>query len=396
MTNGGSTMKEQMIGGTNSDRVQARLNRTLASTGQAGSQVQLSWEPAAPEWDSFLAATPGGHYAQTSLWGQVKALRGWCPVRVVVSQGARIVAGAQLLLRPLPLVGAIGYIPKGPLVAGDDPCLAQLVFDAVQQLARAQRLQYLVVQPPHNGAAVVPHLVEGGFRPTALELAPTATLLLDLSKSLDDLLAQMKKNTRQNIRRSQRAGITVREGTEQDLPFFYRCLTATSQRQHFAAGRSSYEYYAQLWRVFHPHGYLKLFLAEYAGEAVSAKLVIPFGDVVLYWRRGWSGHPGSHKPNEALEWAVIQWAKAQGYRYCDVGGLNPQVARAVLQGAPLPAALQQTATSFKLGFGGQVSLFPAAYDYIANPVLRWGCRTMFPKLVPTSIGKMVRTRLRTH
>jgi peptidoglycan pentaglycine glycine transferase (the first glycine) len=105
---------------------------------------------------------------------------------------------------------------------------------------------------------------------------------------------------------------------------------ATSQRQHFTARTYSYAYYVQLWRVFRPHGYVKLFLAEYAGEAVSVKLVIPFGNVVLSSKRGWSGHHGSHKPNEILEWSVIQWAKAQGYRYCDLGGISLKVARALV------------------------------------------------------------------
>ncbi len=235
-----------------------------------------------------------------------------------------------------------------------------------------------------------------GFRPTSIELAPTATILLDLTKELDVLLAHMKKNTRQNIRRGQRSGITVREGTEQDLPRCYHLLTATSQRQHFATRSYAYEYYVQMWRIFHPHGYIKLFLAEYEGEAVSAKLVIPFGDVVLSWRRGWSGHYGSYKPNEALEWAVIQWAHGHGYRYGDLGGLSAQAAHALVHGEPLPDGMQQTATSFKLGFGGQVTRFPATYDYIYNPVLRWGHRMVFPKIAHLSVVKNLQTRLRTH
>ncbi len=389
ITHGGSTMSAEDTTGP-LPRLWAERGHTQ-QTGPAGYQLRISHEIEDPAWDTFLAATPGGHHVQTSLWGQVKAVLGWRTVRVAVTRGEHIVAGAQVLLRSLPLVGAIGYVHKGPLVAVDDPLLVQLVIDAMHRVARAQRVQYLVVQPPDSGAAVADHLPSGGFRPSSIAKVQTATILLDLTQDLDEILAQMKKKTRQNIRRGQRQGITVHEGGEQDLPTFYRLLVAASRRQKFPIYPE--EYFSRLWRIFRPHKYIRLFLAEYAGEAVSAQLAIGFRDTLFYYRLGWSGHHGSHNPNEALEWAVIQWAKTQGYRSCDFGGINPKAARAIIQGEPLPDAMKQTFTFFKLGFGGQVTLAPNAYDYVHNPVLRWGSRTVFPKVANLSAVKKVHKRL---
>ncbi len=149
-----------------------------------------------PAWDAFLAATPGGDYLQTSLWAQVKAPFGWRAVRLVVTQDERIVAGAQLLIRPLPLVGAVGYAPRGPLIAVDDPELTRLVLDELHRVAKAHRVQYLMVQPPSNGITLAQQLPDWGFRPSPIIMAPIATIRFDLSLEPDDLLARMRKKTR--------------------------------------------------------------------------------------------------------------------------------------------------------------------------------------------------------
>jgi peptidoglycan pentaglycine glycine transferase (the first glycine) len=366
----------------------------LESPDQASYQIRVSSEPEDPAWDTFLAQTPGGHHVQTSLWAQVKALLGWRAARVVVRQGDCIVAGAQVLLRPLPLVGAIGHVSKGPLVAGNDLRLAKLVLDALHQVARAHHIRYLIIQPPRTNEALAQQLPGWGFRPDSLagtEAQPPATVLLDLTQDLDDILAQMKKKTRYSIRHGLREGITVREGTERDLPTFYRLLVATTQRQHFS--EPSEEYFSEMWRIFRPHGYIRLFLAEYAGEAVASVLAISFGDTVIYKKGAWSGHYSKRNPNDVLQWTAIRWAKAQGYRFYDFEGINRRAARALIQGEPLPDSVKQTYTSFKLGFGGQVVLAPHAYGYIYNPMLRWGYHTIFPKVANLSVVQNARNRL---
>ncbi len=68
-------------------------------------QVRISDELEDPDWDAFLEKTPGGHHVQTSLWAQLKASFSWRTVRILVTQGEKIIAGAQLLMRTLPLAG---------------------------------------------------------------------------------------------------------------------------------------------------------------------------------------------------------------------------------------------------------------------------------------------------
>lgn len=330
----------------NTQQGQTGRDQDLDAALKVGYQVRVFHETEDPDWDAFQAQTPGGHHVQTSLWAQVKALLGWQAVRVVVTQGEQIVAGAQLLMRPLPLVGTIGYVPKGPLSALDDPVLKELVVNELQQVAKAHRIQLLVIRPADSSEAFAHQLRRWGFRPSPITVVPTATLLIDLTKELDDILAQMKRATRYGIRRSLREGITVREGTERDLPTFYRLLVATCQRQQFSP--SPEEYSVKMWRLLRPYGYIRLFLAEDGDEAVSAHLIVPFGDTVLAKRGGWSGRHGRRHPNRVLHRTVIKWAKAQGYRYYDFEGIDLRAARAIVHGEPLSDSLTQSVPRFAL------------------------------------------------
>ena len=295
-------------------------------------------------------------------------------MRIVISQKDHIVAGTQLLIRPLPFGGTISHVSGGPLVVQDDSELTQLVITQMHQVAKCYRVQYLLVQPPRTSEALAHELLCQGYRPSSRHAQATATALLDLTQDLDHILKEMRKSTRHNIRLSQRKGVTVREGNEGDLHTFYRLAVETCKRTHLAT--FSEEYFTCLWRFLHPHGYLRLFIAEYAGEAVAASLVIPFGNIVTDTIGGWSGRHGKAHPNELLEWTAITWAKSQGYNCFDFDGIDPEVAR----GEVTPSAVKEGGTFFKLGFGGKAVLCQEAYEYLPNPFLRW---------VYTSIGQEV-------
>jgi lipid II:glycine glycyltransferase (peptidoglycan interpeptide bridge formation enzyme) len=357
-------------------------------------QIRLSDQVEDPAWDTFLAQTPGGHHVQTSLWAQVKALLGWQAVRLVVSRADQIIAGAQLLIRPFSVVGALGYVTKGPVCAIDDPLLPELIINKLHQVARSYRVQSLIVQPPNNGQALADSLPGRGFRPSPIAVSTEATVQIDLHPELDEILARMRKQTRRDIRHGLGQGMVGREGTEHDLATFYRLLGATSERQKFLP--YSPQYLSKLWQFYRPHGYARLFLAEYNGEVVSAQLVLAFGDTVIAKNSGWSGRYGSLGPNHIMDWTTLEWAKTQGYRYYDLEGIDPSVARMILNGGSLTDELkrQHGPAFYKLGFGGEVSLLPGAYDYVFNPLLRWSYATVFPKVAGWPVTKKVINRFK--
>lgn len=346
------------------------------------------------DWDTFLEETTGGDHLQTSLWSQVKASVGWHPIRIVVSCEREIVAGAQILVRDVPIAGSIGVVARGPVLAYEEPGLAEVVTTELQKITQSYPLRYLCVQPPLNYEYLSRSLRDRGFSPSPLKLTAPATTRLDLSNDLDAILAGMKSRTRHNIRRSKRKGVIVRAGTADDLASYYRLVRATTQRKQFAA--FSRRYYDELWYVLQPRGYLHLLVAEFEGEIISQLMLIPFGDTVVNKLGVWSGKHGDKRPNDAIHWGAVELGKSLGLRFYDMGGISARAAKAVLQGKPRPESDNQSVTSFKLDFGGDVVVFPTAADYLPNPVYRWAFTELYPKIKGFRSVKDVFNRLRTR
>jgi len=350
-------------------------------------KTQISDDLNDSEWDDFVVINPGSHHVQTSMWSQIKFILGWRVTRIIVKHQGRIIAGCQLLIRTIPLIGSIGYITKGPLCTIYNPETINIIMSQVHHLSRKLKLKLIAIQPPNNGQITVSQLSHWKFKRSSLELAPTATILLDLKDDTDKILGQMKRQTRQNIRRSVREGIRVREGTEDDLDIFYKMHLATSKRQDFRP--YPLEYFKKMWNVLEPQGNLKLLIAEYEAEAISSLLIIPFKDTVIAKILGWSGLYPERRPNEAVFWASILWAKSHGYCFFDFEGINPKNAILILNGEPLPERFKHSPDFFKLGFGGKVVLYPEAYDKIINPLLSWIFRRISPEVGSRSISSKI-------
>jgi lipid II:glycine glycyltransferase (peptidoglycan interpeptide bridge formation enzyme) len=319
---------------------------------------RLTLSDLAPDtaWDIFLDSGKHSH-VQSSLWGKLKAASGWQVRRVKVEDGNGVVGGAQLLFRRVPVLGRIGYVSKGPVLDVGAPGLYRALLNEVLRMAATEGLRYLIVQPEDNSHGEGEQILTSGFQPGVRAVGPTATVLVDLSPSEEDLFAAMNTGTRRNVRTAQRSGIVVRQGSKADLPAFYRLLCQTATRQEFTP--EPYPYYDQMWDVFHTGGHIEMFVSEYEGKPLGALIALAFGDTVVYKRAGWSGEMAKMRPNQILLWTSICRARAGGYRYYDLEGIDRHTAEAALANTPI--AIENSDT-YKLTFGGNVVLLPTAYS----------------------------------
>ncbi len=101
----------------------------------------------------------------------------------------------------------------------------------------------------NGGQAVMSELKRRGWRYSSDQIQFKNTVLIDLSSSEDEILARMKQKTRYNIRLAEKKGVTVRVGTQADLPILYRMYAETSVRDGFVIRDEGY--YQTVWQTFH-------------------------------------------------------------------------------------------------------------------------------------------------
>lgn len=332
-----------------------------------------------PTWDAFVATAAGGGYQQTSAWGQVKAVVGLRAVRLLAHVDGRLTGGCQVLLRDVGRLGALAYVPRGPLAAEPGAGTLERLLDALGSLAADEHVGYLTVQPAPGHDELRQELARRGYRPGGVDVAPRATTLVALTgRSDDELLAAMRSTTRRRVRQALRGDVVVRTGAAADLPILQALLEATGARQGFTA--YSAEYQETMWRAFGgERGGARLLLAERDGRALSCALLLGVGETLVYKLGAWDPDAGEGRPNELIHWTAMRWGRDRGYGRYDFDGIGLPAARALRAGAALPQDASGV-TFFKVGFGGDVEIYPASQDLARRTLLGQAGRHLAPQL----------------
>lgn len=326
-------------------------------------------QPTSEQWDAFVASRPHSHILQTSAWGELKSRFGWSSDRIAATQNDRMVAGALVLFRPLPLrLGTLAYIPKGPLLNFDDDDTTGELLHGLDQLLKRRRSILLKIEPDRlDEGALAQRLRAFGFRPSPQTIQPPRTIVIDIMRSDDEILAAMHQKTRYNIRLAAKKDVLVREAQASDLPAFNALMQTTGERDGFFA--HSAEYYETAFRLFVPTGQARLFVATYQEQIIAGIFVFAQGDRVWYFY-GASGEAERQRmPNYALQWAGIQWAKSLGCKEYDLWGV-PDEEEATLEAHYLERHADLWGVyRFKRGFGGRLTRFAGAFDRVYDPLL---------------------------
>ncbi len=317
-------------------------------------------------WDAFVAACPDGGVLQSSGWAALKGQAGWRPLRLAVGDGDRLLAGAQIQLRPLPAgVGMLAYCPRGPVGQWQDDSVADALWPAIHAALRQQGAIFLKIEPNASASDSLDRRLRSlGFRPAG-HIQPLATLHIDLQADLAAIAASQKSKTRYNIGLSARKGVSIGEGSLADLPTVYPMLQETSRRDGFPIHTPDY-YEAFLQGM---PGVSRLTLARHEGDLLAAIFVTAFGREAIYQHGASSSHKRNLMATYLIQWDAIQWAKARGCAFYDLWGIPEDIT----DEDPGDEAIQRQdglwgVYRFKRGFGGRLVRYIGSYDFVYSPL----------------------------
>jgi lipid II:glycine glycyltransferase (peptidoglycan interpeptide bridge formation enzyme) len=323
-------------------------------------------------WDQLVSEVPGSDVTQLSGWSRVRTAAGFTPFYVMAYQGAELVGGAHILQRRLPMFGTLGYVPYGPVIAPHVPRdpVRRLLGQALTELTR-RGIAMLFVQPPEGADDVSSDLLSRGFRLSDAGIAPTASVRVDLSASEAELQRGLSRSLRKWTRTNkwEAGGVTVRWGDETDIAVMAELLARTAGHHRFEA--LTEEYLRTLYRELAPTGHARLALGEIDGVPVHSVLYTSCSGALKTRLSGFdrTGEATRLRVPGAVRWEGIRWAKANGHRWFDLGGLTEASQRMMRDGNvdqdDLPGA-----DKFKFGFGGTPFTYPPAVELIGSPILR--------------------------
>jgi lipid II:glycine glycyltransferase (peptidoglycan interpeptide bridge formation enzyme) len=301
------------------------------------------------DWDQLVVATGRPHIVQTLAWAELKAETGWTARRFILDDGAQR-GVAQVLVRRLPLGVTVAYSPRGPLIPAER--LSEGIAALRDALSR-ERCASLLCDPEVVADADLDRSLElAGIRRSPVHVQPGRTLLMDLGREPEELLAAMKKKTRQYIHKAERAGVVTEE--TKDLDRFLAVLRIVAERDRFAL--HSRQYFATLLEGFGDRA--QMLMARVGGDDAGAMLLARLDDRAWELYGGWSGAHDEARPFYLLKWRAMLRMRAQGARRYDMWGLAER------KDDPLAGV-----ENFKLGFGGEVVEWVGALEIPVRPML---------------------------
>lgn len=306
---------------------------------------------------------------QSPWWGRFKALFGWKPLYCLID-------GKPLLIlrREVMLGREIWYVPWGPawisnsrpehklmpeMSVEDAAAAASLTSQVAESLYKSIMQNKAEIQLPialrfdlpfgskdydfdeisrETCIASVP-----GLRHPSVEIQVPATVILDLRKTWDELLAGMKKKTRYNIRLAEKKSVRIRSGNISDLETWYKMYQETAERDGIVI--HSQDYYEAFFRLADEaqDPTVDFLLAYHENDLLAGIFVARYDGVATYMYGASSNLKRNLMPAYLLQARAIQNAMEAGCHSYDFLGI-PSTAH--------PDHPMHGLYRFKTGFGG--------------------------------------------
>lgn len=368
-------------------------------------------------WDAFLASQPVRPFLQSWTMGEVYREIGQTPIRLIIEDASETVAicfGHIVQAKR----GDHLAIPYGPvLTQGMKDMRRQAVFDLIanelQTIAKAHRCSFIrispfwstgdalsatslhaAVQPCSNtihhrhGVIASPlHLLAEHvwYLPLQSPNPWQSTTLTNSSATQqsshaakypdetrrqvceDELLAAMRKTTRNLIRRAERDGVTIeasKNPMEDVVQHFIRLHDDTRKRHGFTPYTNTF-FQAQV-KHFSKRSECTIYLARYQGDVIASSIHLhAFGETSYHHGASSSIHhkiPASY----LLQWRAIQDAIKRRDRIYNFWGIAPQSEKSNSQLSAANKHPFSGVTLFKTGFGGTLINLEHCFDIPVN------------------------------
>lgn len=237
------------------------------------------------------------------------------------------------------------YIPHGPVIdfnsmsGGFRNPIKNFIRD-MRDLGIKNRSIYVKAEPLAGNVSQA--LAETGFfKKSKKEIQPGKTVIIDIDKEEDALLAAMHPKTRYNIKVAEKRGVVVQESA--DFEAFWILLRKTVTRDNFSSHPK--DYYQKLMSA---ELGARLYLAYHEEKPVAGAIILTRGEMAYYLHGGSDHAFRSAMAPYMLHWRIMLSLKNLGVKKYDMWGIDAKKWPGV--------------TRFKLGWGGRQVDRPGSFD----------------------------------
>jgi len=322
-----------------------------------------------PQWEKSLDNFPDANFLQSWAWGEFHQQLGHPVYRVEFNNGM-----FQAIVEPAKR-GRHLIVPGGPLLKNYFSLPQwQLAVTLLKEIALKEKCAFIRIRPQAENSNRLSEIAKQiGFSPAPMHLHAQLTRILDLTKSDEQLLSEMRKSTRYEIKKSEKTKIKVEQSQDENLiDDFIELQKETAKRERFIPFEKNYllEQFREFkktnsvcWFLIRSH------LAVRQGETfrepektISIAFVIFYRGEAVYHYAASSDEARQIPAAYAIQWEIIQEAKKRNYKTYNLWG--------DVTDEKLSAGWRTNRFAgpslFKRGFGGKQFAYLPAHDMPLN------------------------------
>ena len=318
------------------------------------------------EWNSVVENFADLSLLQTWEYAEASSrTRGLGVSRLFFEIDGGIVGAAQAFVRPMPFIrGGAAVINRGPLwqQSSADRSRLAAILDALRTHWVERQGMYLRVSPAiHSGEIPESVFHQAGYQSAEFG-RPWVSARLDLFKATATLRRSLRKNWAVALKKAEAAGITVTCGFEEKL--FDQIRTGLGQvRKREAFDSTVTPAFLAAFQDLADHSHkLWGFAAEFNGRSLGGIALARYGSVCEYLVGAVNDEGKRLNAGQLLLWSAALNAKERGYRWFDLGGMDPQ-------------ATPKGILYFKVGLSAEpysyAGDFEAYFPGFINKAIRW-------------------------
>lgn len=276
------------------------------------------------KWEDFLAEFKPHSFLQTWEWGETQKFLGHKIFRYGLYDLGLLI-GVFFAYKVEAKRGSFVFCPHGPLIDWRNMASADAIIGKIIEIGREEKADFVRISClAENNVINQKYFKEKNFLNASVHMMhPELAWLLDISKSEEELLSDMKKRTRYSIKKAVKEGVKIVKGPLlEDLENFWEIYLETAARQGFVP--FSKDYLAREFDIFSKSGKIMIFSA-YSKERLLASAMIVFANGSAFYHHGASRRDDTGVPAaELLQWEAIKEARASGCKTYNFWGIAPE------------------------------------------------------------------------
>jgi lipid II:glycine glycyltransferase (peptidoglycan interpeptide bridge formation enzyme) len=300
---------------------------------------------------------PEANFLQSWYWGEFHEKLNNHIHRTGFYQDNKL-AGVMLSVVENAKRGRYLTVPGGPIIDWQNSNLVADAFaNEIKRIAKENNCVFVRVRPQLESSDFSKSLFkQHGFINAPMHLHAELTSQLTIAKTEDELLSQMRKTTRYEIKKAMKQGIKITKNKDpKDIKDFYNLQIETAKRQNFVP--FSFGFLEKQFDVFAQNNLALLFSAEFNNKLLAQAFVIFYGKEAVYHYGASTDEGRNYGGAYLIQWQAILEAKKRGMTRYNFWGVSP---------IDQPDHRFSGLSLFKRGFGGQDVEYLHAQDLVIN------------------------------